>query len=101
MVHVIASVQVKADKRDEFIALFKANLPKVRAEKGCIRYLLTVDMPTGLPPQVLDENGLTIIETWEALDALQAHFGTPHMSAFFEKEKPLVESSTIKILQEA
>ena len=101
MVHVIASVQLKPGKRDEFIALFKSNLPTVKAEKGCIKYLLAVDLPTGLPPQVLDENGVAIIETWETLDSLQAHLGTPHMSAFFEKEKQFIDSSTIKILQEA
>jgi len=101
MIHVIASVHVKPGKRDEFIALFKSNLPKVKAEKGCIRYLPAIDIATGLPPQVLDDNIVTIIETWETLDVLQNHLGTPHMAAFFEKEKLLVESSTLKILQEA
>lgn len=101
MIHVIASVRVKPGKRDEFIALFKSNLTKVREEKGCIRYLPAIDVATGLPPQVLDENVVTIIETWETVDALQDHLGTPHMTAFMENEKPLVEGSTIKVLQEA
>ena len=101
MIHVIASVRVKSGKRDEFIDLFKSNLPKVRAEQGCIRYLPAIDFASGLPPQALDENVVTIIETWETMEALQNHLGTPHMAAFFEKEKTLVEGSTLKILQEA
>lgn len=101
MIHVIASVKVKPGKREELLALFKSNLTKVREEKGCIRYLPTIDMATGLPPQELDENTVTIIETWETVEALQNHLGTPHMKAFMEKEKPLVEGSTIKVLQEA
>lgn len=101
MIHVIASIRVKPGKRDEFIALFKSNLPNVREEKGCIRYLPAIDIPTGLPPQALDENVVTIIETWESVDALRDHFGAPHMAAYIEKEKPLIEGATIKILQEA
>ena len=101
MIHVIASVKVKPGKRDEFIELFKSNSSIVRAEKGCIRYLLTIDKITGLPPQVLEENVITVIETWESLDALKNHLGTHHMAAFFEKEKSLTEGSTLKILEEA
>jgi quinol monooxygenase YgiN len=101
MIHVIASIKVKAGKRKELLDLFKANLSKVREEKGCIRYLPAVDIATGLPPQSLDENMVTIIENWESVEALRNHLVTPHMTAFFEKEKPLVDGSTIKILQEA
>lgn len=101
MIHVIASIKVKAGKREELLDLFKANLAKVREEKGCIRYLPAVDVVTGLPPQSLDENLVTIIETWESVEALKNHLASPHMAVFFEKEKPLVDGSTIKILQEA
>jgi len=101
MIHVIASVRVKPGKRQELLDLFKVNLPKVKEEKGCIQYFPAVDVVTGLPPQSLDQNMVTVIETWESVEALKDHLGTPHMAAFFEKEKPLVEGSTIKILQEA
>jgi quinol monooxygenase YgiN len=101
MIHVIASVRVKPGKRQELLDLFKVNLPKVREEKGCIRYFPAVDVNTGLPPQSLDENMVTVIETWESVEALKNHLTTPHMAVFFEKEKSLVEGSTIKILQEA
>jgi len=101
MVHVIASVRVKPGKRQELLDLFKANLPKVRAEKGCVRYIPTVDVATGLPPQSLDENMVTVIEAWESVEDLKHHLATPHMVTFFEMEKPLVEGSTIKILKEA
>lgn len=101
MIHVIASIQVKPGKRDELIELFKSNLPNVREEKGCIRYLPAIDIATGLPPQALDENAVTVLETWETVDALKNHLATPHMQTFMEKEKSLIEGSTIKVLQEA
>lgn len=101
MVNVIATVQVKKGKVQEFIDLFKSVVPKVKAEKGCMEYFPTVDMPTGIPPQALNENEVTIIERWESLDDLMAHLSTPHMAEHMEKEKDLVEKAFIKILKEA
>jgi quinol monooxygenase YgiN len=101
MISVIASIRVKAGKRSEFLQLFKANVLKVRAEKGCIEYFPAVDVDSGLPPQVLDEHRVTIIEKWESLDALRAHLTAPHMLAYKEKVKDLVEDVALKVLQEA
>ena len=102
MIHVIASVRVKPGRLDDFIQLLKSIAPTVRREKGCIRYIPTVDIASGLPPQVLDANLVMLIETWESLDALRNHLATPHMAAFFEKRKDMVEGgSSLKILQEA
>ena len=50
MISVIASIHIKDGQLDEFIEIFKSNMPAVLGEKGCIEYLPTVDMPTGLPP---------------------------------------------------
>lgn len=101
MINVIATVQVKEGKRSEFINLFKTIVPLVKAEKGCIDYFPTIDLPTDLPPQDINENEVTIIERWESLDHLMAHLATRHMAEHMEKEKDFVEKASIKILQEA
>jgi quinol monooxygenase YgiN len=101
MISVIASIRVKAGRVPEFLEIFKANLPKVRKEKGCIEYFPAVDVNSGLPPQSLDENRVTIIEKWESLDALRDHLVAPHMLAYKEKVKDLVEDVSLKVLQEA
>ena len=36
MIHVIAIITAKPGKRDEILRHFRANVPAVRAEKGCI-----------------------------------------------------------------
>lgn len=100
MVHVIASIRLKSGKRSEFLEIFKAYLPQVREEKGCIEYLPAIDVESGLPPQVLDENMVTIIEKWESLEALRNHLNAPHMVAYKEKVKDLVEEVVLKVLQE-
>ena len=100
MIHVIASITVKPGKVDEFIEIFKANVPNVLAEKGCIDYVPTIDADAGLPPQNLDPNIVTIIERWERLEDLHAHLKTPHMAAYREKVKDIVEGMSLKVLEE-
>ena len=43
MIHVVAIITAKPGKRDEVLKNFKANVPAVHAEKGCIEYGATVD----------------------------------------------------------
>ena len=102
MINVIASIRVRPGKRDNLIDKFKANVPKVRAENGCIDYYPTVDIDAGMsyPPQDLDEDTVTVIEKWETLDSLEAHTKAAHMMSYREAVKDLVESVTIKVLRE-
>jgi quinol monooxygenase YgiN len=101
MISVIASVRVKVDRLPEFIEILKSNLPKVRKEEGCIEYFPAVDIDSGLPVQKLDKTIVTIIEKWESVEALRAHLKTPHMLAYREKVKDIVEELTIKVLRDA
>ncbi len=70
-------------------------------EKGCIEYMPTIDVPTGLPPQELNDNLVTIIEKWHCLEDLQTHLSAPHMLAYREKVKDLVENVTLIVLAAA
>ena len=101
MINVIASISVKAEKLSEFLEIFKSNIPSVRDESGCIEYFPAVDIDADLPPQSLDENVVTIIEKWENLEALRNHLNAPHMLAYKEKVKNIVEDVSLKVLQEA
>ncbi len=100
MINVIASIQIKEGRLPEFIEIFKSNIPKVLEEKGCIEYVPTIDVPTGLPPQELDNNVVTIIEKWDSLKDLQAHLSAPHMLAYKENVKDLVDKLSLKVLGE-
>lgn len=100
MISVVASIRVKPGKLSDYLAILKANMPVVKKEKGCIEYVPAIDVDTKLPPQVLDKNCVTLLEKWESLEALHAHLGSPHMLAYREKVKDLVEGVTIKVLQE-
>jgi quinol monooxygenase YgiN len=100
MISVIASVRVKADWLPQFIEIFKVNVLKVREEKGCIEYFPTIDIDSGLPVQKIDKNVVTIIEKWQSVEALRAHLKTPHMLAYRDRVKDMVDDLSIKVLQE-
>jgi len=76
-------------------------VPSVKKERGCIEYFPAIDLDAGLPPQTLDENVVTIIEKWESLEALRDHLKAPHMLAYREKVKEIVENVLLKVLKEA
>jgi quinol monooxygenase YgiN len=99
MITVIASITVKAERKSEFIELVKANVPAVLAEAGCIEYAPTVDLATGLPPQILGTDVVTIIERWQSVAALKDHLAAPHMLRYRERVKEMVTGVTIKVLQ--
>jgi len=100
MIHVIASIQVKSGQRSAFLEIFKHNMKKVKEEIGCLKYFPAVDVATGLPPQQMTPDGVTVIETWESLDALRNHLKAPHMLAYREKVKDMVAEVTLKVLEE-
>ena len=43
MIRVVAVITANPGRRDELLAAFRANVPNVHAEKGCIEYAGHVD----------------------------------------------------------
>jgi quinol monooxygenase YgiN len=101
MIHVLASIRVIEGRRAEFIEIFKANVPNVLNEDGCIEYAPAVDFPTGIQSQEMNENMVTIVEKWESFEHLQAHLAAPHMKSYQEKVKDMVEHVGLKVLGDA
>lgn len=101
MINVIASIHIKEGRTSEFLEIFKSNIPNVLEEKGCIAYVPTIDIPTGLPPQELNDRVVTVIEKWNSLEDLRTHLAAPHMIAYKEKVKGLVDNVSLKVLEEA
>ena len=99
MIHVIAVITAKPGKRDEVLKHFRANVPAVRAEQGCIEYGAAVDVDPAPPVQTkYGPDTLVVIEKWESIEALKAHAAAPHMAAYGAKTKDLLASRVIHIL---
>jgi quinol monooxygenase YgiN len=102
MIHVVAVLTAKPGKREEILRHFHANVPAVRAEKGCVEYGPAIDAEAapGFQAKVGPDTFL-VIEKWESMDALKAHAAAPHMVAYAAKVKELIASRTIHVLQPA
>jgi quinol monooxygenase YgiN len=102
MIHVIAVITAKPGKRSEVLAAFNANVPAVRAEKGCIEYGAAVDAQPALPIQTrYGDDAFVAVEKWESLEALKAHAAAPHMAAYGAKVKELLANRVIHVLSPA
>jgi quinol monooxygenase YgiN len=102
MIHVIAVITARPGKREEILRHFRANVPNVHAEKGCIEYGAAVDAENALPLQTKwGADTFLVIEKWESMDALKAHAAAPHMAAYGAKTKELIASRVIHILNPA
>ena len=102
MIHVVAVITAKPGQRESILTYFRANVPAVRAEKGCIEYGATVDAENALPFQTrYGADTFVVVEKWESMDALKAHAAAAHMAAYGAKTKEFIASRVIHILQPA
>jgi quinol monooxygenase YgiN len=102
MVHVIAVITAKPGQRESILAHFRANVPAVRAEKGCIEYGAAVDLDPALKFQsAYGPDSFVVVEKWESPEALLAHAAAPHMAAYAAKTKEFIANRAIHILQPA
>ncbi|TDG11841.1 antibiotic biosynthesis monooxygenase [Seongchinamella unica] len=100
MIQVITTVDLRPECVDEFLVLLGENIPKVKAESGCLAYDAMVDVSSGLPTQGdLRPNTVTVVEAWSDMEALQKHLGVPHMTTFREAAKPCVEHIRHQVLR--
>ncbi len=98
-VHVLAIITAKTGMRDKVLEAFRANVPVVHAEAGCIEYGATIDAEGvgGLQTKFGDDT-FVVVEKWESLDALKAHAAAPHMAAYAAKTKDMLASRVIHVL---
>ena len=102
MIYVIASVELKQGRRDDFLAEFRKIVPLVREEKGCLEYGPTVDVATDIAAQGdVRENVVTVVEKWESIEALENHLIAPHMMEYRGTVKGMVSGTRLQILEPA
>jgi quinol monooxygenase YgiN len=99
MIHVIAVITAQPGKREQILQHFRANVPNVLAEPGCLEYGAAVDAHDALPVQTKwGAETFLVIEKWDSMQALKAHAAAPHMAAYAAKTRELIASRVIHIL---
>lgn len=76
MIYVIATIQMKPDGREAFIAGHKKCIAETRKEKGCDSYEGHIS--------IHDPNLYVVVERWETREAIDAHGKAPHMQEWRE-----------------
>ena len=99
MIHIVAILTAKPGQRAALLTRFKAALPAVLAEDGCLEYAPVIDLESSAAKY--GEDSFVVIEKWESNDALKAHAGAPHMAAYAAKTREMIASRVIHILSPA
>lgn len=98
-VHVVAIITAKPGLRDQLLEAFRANVPAVLAEDGCIEYQATIDADgVGAFQSQVGDDTFVVVEKWASLDALKAHAAAPHMAAYAAKAKDMIADRVIHVL---
>lgn len=102
LIHVLAIITAKPGQRETVLEAFRANMPAVHAEAGCVEYGPTVDVEAFGPFQTkLGPDTFVVIEKWASADALNDHAAAPHMAAYAAKVKDMLASRVIHVLAPA
>ena len=99
MIHVVAVITAKPGMREDILQAFRANMPAVHAEQGCIEYAPAIDAEgIGGFQTKFGTDSFVVIEKWESPEALKAHAASPHMAAYAGKTKDWIASRVIHVL---
>jgi quinol monooxygenase YgiN len=102
MIHVLAIVTTKPGTRAQFIEAYRANLPAVLAEEGCLAYDAVIDVAASSPGFAqFGPDVFVVVERWASLEALQAHAVAPHMKAYQATVKAWAVSTAVHVLEAA
>ena len=102
MIHVVAVITAKSGMREQILEAFRANMPAVHAEAGCIEYGPVVDAEgVGSFQTKYGPDTFLVLEKWESLDHLKAHAASPHMQAYGAKTKDMIASRIIHVMSPA
>ncbi|GAC1346330.1 MAG: hypothetical protein NVSMB18_28220 [Acetobacteraceae bacterium] len=102
MIHVLAIITAQPGQREAVLAEFRANMPAVHAEAGCLEYGPAIDAAeAGRIQTPLGPDSFCVIEKWASMEALRAHGAAPHMAAYAAKVKDKLAARVIHVLSPA
>jgi quinol monooxygenase YgiN len=102
VIHVVAIITAKPGLREAVLKEFRANMPAVHAEQGCIEYAPAVDADgLGSFQTKFGPETFVVLEKWESIEALKAHSAAPHMAAYAARTRDMLASRVIHVLTPA
>lgn len=86
MIIIAGHLTIDPAKRDDALAAMKECIDATRAEEGNVAYAFSED--------VTEPNRINITEIWRDEQALNEHFGTPHLTGFMGKVSDFAAGSS-------
>lgn len=90
MIYVIATLTVHPDKRADFLENARTVIAATQREEGCVSY--------DLHSSITEPHLFVFVERWSSREALDAHFGTPHLGEWRRVSAEFLESRTVEII---
>ncbi len=102
MIHVFATVPVRAGCMEHALSCYRTFVPLVLAkEPGCLSYVPTTDYDLGLKNQVNSAGDILVVELWQSIDDFLLHLKMEHCVAFRQQIAPyLREGISVRVTQE-
>jgi quinol monooxygenase YgiN len=102
MIHLLAFITAKPGQRAALLQAFRAIIPTVHAEAGCIEYAPVVDADGfGGFTTPLGPDTYVVVEKWASAEALRGHAATPHMVEYNARVAPMIERRVLHVLTPA
>jgi quinol monooxygenase YgiN len=102
MIHVVAVITANPGQRENVLEAFRANIPAVRAEDGCIEYGPVIDAEGfGGFQTKFGPDAFVVIEKWSDAQALKAHAAAPHMKAYAARVADMIANRVVHVLAPA
>jgi quinol monooxygenase YgiN len=98
MIHVITTVQLNPGSLGEYIPILQKFVSRSRSENGCLSYNATVDVDADIAIQEMVPDTVMLIEIWESIDCLKAHFASDSSEEYRESVKDLVSMVTMRVM---
>ena len=100
MIYVIVTSDIVPGSMEAFLDACRELRPQALAEAGCLGYEYTAEVQSTLGAQEpADANRVTLIETWESVEALSGHATQAHTQAFGKKVSQIRQKMTIRVTE--
>ncbi len=90
MIYVIATLTVRPEKRADFLDNARTVIAATHKEEGCVSY--------DLHSSITEPNVFVFVERWSSRDALEAHFGTPHLGEWRRISADLITDRKVEVV---
>lgn len=92
MIHVVATITIKPEKREKTLAAARIAIAATQQEKGCIGY--------DLHESVTKPGTYVFVERWESRENLTAHMNAEHFKVWRKAGAEGITSRRIEIISD-